>query len=241
MLLIMSQPADPARTIHTLPLIESPPHPCSYLLGREAKNEYLWVSQLSPSLNRSLMDLGFRRSGQVVYRPACEGCRECVPIRVPVAGFAPSRSQRRVMRRNQDVEVRIAPPDLNSEKQQIYADFLATRHDAAMTGDTEELRGFLYESPTQTLEMTYHISGRLAAVGIVDVCEDALSSVYFYFDPAESRRSLGTFGALAEIEECRRRGLKYWYIGFYVRDCAKMNYKAEFRPHELLESDGKWR
>jgi arginine-tRNA-protein transferase len=226
--------------IQSLPLLESPPHPCSYLPGRLAKNEYLWVQSLSPGLNRSLMDLGFRRSGQVVYRPACEGCRECIPIRVPVDRFAPSRSQRRVMRRNHEVLVRAASPDLTPDKQRLYSAYLSARHNGAMDGDTDELRGFLYDSPTQTLEMNYFVGDRLVAVGIVDACEDALSSVYFFFDPAESHRSLGTFGALCEIEECRRRGLAYWYAGFYVRDCAKMNYKAEFQPYELLESEGKW-
>ena len=89
--------------------------------------------------------------------------------------------------------------------------------------------------------MTYRVAGRLVGVGVLDLCPGAASSVYFYFDPAESRRSLGVFSALCEIEECRRRGLEHWYIGFHVAGCGKMEYKARFRPHELLGPDGIWR
>jgi arginine-tRNA-protein transferase len=158
-----------------------------------------------------------------------------------VADFAASRSQRRAGRRNADVEVAIGPPALDGEKWRVYAAYLSHQHDGSMGGTREELEEFLYQSPTDSLEMVYRAAGRVIAVGIIDVCPHALSSVYFFFDPAEHRRSLGTFGALCEIEECRRRGRPYWYVGYYVRDCRRMNYKAGFRPCELLGEDGVWR
>lgn len=183
----------------------------------------------------------------IVYRPVCEGCRECVPIRVPVQEFVASRSQRRVLRRNTDIQVHTGPPIATDEKWRIYNEYKSRQHYDLDCDDRAGFEEFLFRSPiedstrrTQTFEMTYTIGDRLAAVGMVDVCPDALSSVYFYFDPAYARRSLGVYSALYEIEECRRRGLAYWYIGYYVRDCRQMNYKAQYRPHELLGPDGSW-
>ncbi len=198
------------------------------------------LSRLDGAVYQVLMDAGFRRSGQAVYRPSCGQCRECVPLRVPVTQFSPSRSQRRAERRNADIVVQIDSPACTEEKWRIYADYLKYQHDGAMDGSFNAFEEFLYNSPTDTLEMTYRLERQIVAVGIVDVCPDCLSSVYFYFDPACARRSLGVFGALCEIQECRRRGLAYWYAGFYVRQCPGMNYKAQFRPYELLGADGIW-
>jgi len=206
-----------------------------------ATNEFGVFSTMAPGLYQSLMDAGFRRSGTIVYRPTCEGCRECVPIRVPVNAFSPSRSQRRVRRRNADVAVEISRPSLDDEKWRVYSAYQNEQHDGKMGDDRADLEEFLYQSPTDTWEMTYRVAGRIVAVGIVDACPVSLSSVYFFFDPAEGRRSPGVFGAMEEIEECRRRGLAHWYIGYYVRECRQMSYKAQFRPCELLGPDGVWR
>lgn len=203
--------------------------------------------QLAPESYQRLMDAGFRRSGCIVYRPICEGCRECIPIRVPVRDFAPSRSQRRVQRRNADVRVTIDVPRATDEKWRLYHEYRLWQHDDVGGDEREDFEEFLYHSPleeagrTFTLEMCYWIGERLAAVGIVDVCPDSLSSVYVYFDPIHAQRSLGVFSALCEIEECRRKGLAYWYVGYYVQDCRQMNYKAQYRPYELLGRDGVWR
>ncbi len=187
------------------------------------------------------MDMGFRRSGLTIHRPACDGCRECVPIRVPVHGFQPSRSQRRSIRRNADVRVDIDRPTCTEQKWRIFRNYLKYQHDDAMSDDYIDFEAFLYASPTETLEMTFRLGGAIIAIGIVDVGSECLSSVYFYFEPSHARRSLGVFGALCEIEECVRRGLPYWYIGYYIRNCRQMNYKADFRPNERLMPDGVWR
>lgn len=225
----------------SLPLYLGQSGPCAYLPGRTATHEYAMTQRLSSAAYQSLMDAGFRRSGLIVYRPVCEGCRECVPIRVPVGQFVMSRSQRRVLRRNADVQVAVGPPAATDEKWRMYNAYRRVQHDDTESEDRAGFEECFYRSPTMTLEMTYSIDGRLAAVGIVDATPDALSSVYFYFDPAHGRRSLGVFSALCEMEECRRRGLAYWYIGYYVRECQQMNYKAQYRPHELLGPDGEWR
>lgn len=203
--------------------------------------EYAGTTRLPAVAYQALMDRGFRRSGEMVYRPACPSCRECVPIRVPVERFVPSRSQRRVLRNNADVEIRVGVPEATDEKFAIYTAYLREQHEAEDEADRIDFEDFLYLSPTETVEMTYLARGRIFAAGVLDVSPAALSSVYFYFDPAQRRRSPGIFGALCEIEECRRRGLPYWYVGFYVRDCPRMNYKARFRPHELLDvKSGNW-
>jgi leucyl-tRNA---protein transferase len=163
-----------------------------------------------------------------------------------VREFAASRSQRRVQKRNADVRVTIEVPNPTDQKWLMDRAYRHWQHDDGAGDEREDFEEFLYQSPLEeagrslTLEMCYWIEDRLAAAGIVDVCPQAISSVYFYFDPLYARRSLGVFSALCEIEECRRRGLAYWYIGFYIRECRRMNYKAQYRPHELLGRDGRW-
>jgi arginine-tRNA-protein transferase len=216
-------------------------HPCSYLPGLSARHQAFIASRLAPGIYHSLMDLNFRRSGSVFYRPACGRCRECRAIRVPVDEFQPSRAQRRCWRRNQDMYVELGEPAPTHEKHQLYRRYLAMRHDRQMGGAWAEFCEFLYDSPVQTIEVTFRLAERLVAVGIVDAEPDALSTVYCYFDPDEPQRSLGVYNVLWTIEHCRRQHVPYLYLGYYVRDCAKMNYKAGFRPCELLGPDGQWR
>jgi arginine-tRNA-protein transferase len=237
----MSVIEHPEANAVSLPLLAGPAHPCPYLAGQTAMNEFGVFSRLLPSDYQRLMDAGFRRSGCVVYRPRCAGCHECRPIRVPASAFRTSRSQRRVLRRNADVRVDIGSPASSDEKWRVYSAYLQHQHGGSMSEDRDDFESFLYQSPTSTLEMVYTLGRRVVAVGIVDLCPMSMSSVYFFFDPSEARRSLGVFGALREIEECCRRGLAYWYIGYYIRDCRRMNYKGQFRPCELLGLDGAWR
>ncbi|MBX3396120.1 MAG: arginyltransferase [Phycisphaerae bacterium] len=214
--------------------------PCAYLPGRAATNEFVYLDGLGSSVYQNLMDLGFRRSGDVAYRPRCDGCVECVPIRVPVNDFKATRSQRRSVRKNRDVRISITRPQASDEKWDMYRSYLAEQHDGTMSDDRESFERFLYRSPIDTIEMTYHIDGDLVGVGILDVTPSCLSSVYFYFDPNHSRRSLGVFSVIMEIEECRRRGLPYWYGGYHVAECQRMAYKADFRPNERLGADSRW-
>lgn len=229
------------RNVVRVPLVRGPLQPCGYLPDRLAVMQYALVGDELRTVYRSLMDQRFRRSGDVAYRPACPDCAACVPIRVPAANFAPSRSQRRVPRRNSDVCVACGPLTPDDEHYDLYARYQLTVHDGQMLGSRQDFEHFAGRSPVETMEMTFRIAGRLVGVGVIDVFGDALSSVYFYYDPAQSRRRLGVFSGLCEIEECRRRGLAYWYIGFHVAGCRKMEYKAAFRPHELLGQDGVWR
>jgi leucyl-tRNA---protein transferase len=215
--------------------------PCPYLAGRTATLEGFPAASADPGLYRELMDHGFRRSGMFFYRPHCGGCRQCQPLRVPVASFAPSRSQRRCWQRNQDLSVQKGELELTDEKHDLYCRYLAQKHSDDSERDISRLRDFLYNRVVDTVEFCYRDrAGRLLAVGICDVFDDAISSVYCFYDPLERRRSLGTFTALREIEYARQRGLGYYYLGFLVRDCPSMRYKASYRPNELLDVSRGW-
>lgn len=223
-------------------LVTSPDHACSYLPGRMARTRALWAASMPGELYHRFMDAGFRRSGKVIYQPVCAGCRACVPLRVPVETFVPSKSQRRAWRRNQDLYVSTAAPAATSEKHELYEKYRRGWHGSDETPDWESFVSFLYESPVQTLEFEYRDrAGKLLGVGICDVCASSLSSVYFYFDPEEARRGIGTFSAMFEIEWARHAGIAHYYLGYWVNKCSAMQYKASFRPCEGLGTDGIWR
>jgi len=141
------------------------------------------------------MNQGFRRSGMYFYRPVCADCSECRPIRINADEFRLSRSRRRVLRQNQDVNVRIGPPKFTKEKFKIYSDYLTTQHGCGPELSASNLKRFLYTSPVHTLELEYWLRRHLLAVGIVDICSRSLSSVYVFYDPDFCSRSLGTFSA----------------------------------------------
>ncbi|MBN1344856.1 MAG: arginyltransferase [Phycisphaerae bacterium] len=219
----------------------SPEHECYYLHDRDACEEVFLAGRLDPEHYHLLMDLGWRRSGCLFYRPRCPDCAECTPIRVPTKTFRRSRSQRRAWRRNQDIVVTVGPPKLTGEKHAIYQRYLLHQHDGTMSPEQEDMARFLYQSPVRTLETCYWLGDRLVGAGFLDVSSSAASTVYFYFDPDCRRRSLGTFSILWEIDWAARHGIDHYYLGYLIRNLASMAYKASFRPHELLAPDGQWR
>ena len=219
-------------------MLGSYPHPCSYFDGREAQTEFTISRRLPAATFERLLELGFRRSGRMVYRPTCNGCHDCQSIRVLVPDFRPDRSMRRTWRDNRDLTVRVGRPKLSDEKCELYERYLTTRHEREPGGGLEE---FLYESPVESREIEFRLGDKLVSVAIADLLPRGLSAVYCYFDPDLPSRGLGTFAVLWEIDYCRRRGWPYCYLGYYVRDCRKMNYKNRFVPHEILGEDGVWR
>ena len=218
-----------------------PPFRCPYLAGRVARQLTVLPRPLVAGTYHALMDLNFRRLGDVFYRPACADCDACRMIRVPVREFRPSRAQRRCLRRNIDLTVEAAVPAPAADKHALYRRYLAGRHDGTMDGSWPEYEHFLYSSPVESLEVTYRERGRLVAAAIVDIEPEALSAVYCYYDPAERPRGLGSFNILWLIEESRRRGLSYLYLGYYVAEAPRMSYKARFRPCEVLDPGLGWR
>jgi arginine-tRNA-protein transferase len=230
-------------------LIGLPAHACSYLPERQATSRAFFAGRMSPELYHDFMDAGFRRSGRVVYQPICKGCRRCLSLRVPVEQFRPDKSQRRSVRRNADLVIAQGPPIPTDEKFVLYRKYIEQWHggelkpddDDEYEDDRQSFESFLYESPVESIEFTYRTPrGELLAVGICDVSRRSLSSVYFYFDPAQAKRGLGTFGAMHELSVARAAGIPYYYLGYWVRGCAAMQYKANFRPCQLLMPDGRW-
>lgn len=229
-------------TYEALPLavVRLDPHPCAYLPGRTAREAVCVLPVQTGRAYEALLRRGFRRAGQIFYRPACPGCAACVPLRVPVEGFRPSRSQRRVWRRNRDVRVTLRRPACDPQRFELFCRHQDAQFGRRMCGSLEELREAVFDSPIESLELDYRLDGRLVGVGVVDLCPDALSSVYFFFDPAHARRSLGTLSVLVEIDLARQWGRRWWYAGYWIRECPSMAYKAAFGPHELLTPRG-WR
>ena len=214
--------------------------PCPYLPGRLSRNEVYGADQLDGAFYEVLMARGFRRSGRIVFRPRCRGCRECRQLRVLVNEFTPSRSMRRVLRRNADVRVDTAEPIPTAEKFVLYQRYLDGQHDDTMGRSYEAFHDFLYDSPLGTFEFQYHLGRRLVGVSVVDGCPGGLSSVYMYFDPDYGMRSLGTFSVLREIRHCQEEELSYYYLGFYVANGRTMAYKARFRPNQILAGGDHW-
>ena len=238
-------PANPAPTSVRLHLFDE--HPCSYLPNRTARMRGVVAGRATPEVYHAFMDAGFRRSGRLIYQPVCRSCRACRPLRVCVDRFLPNKSQRRCWRRNGDLIVTIGTPVSDDEAYEIYQRYKSQWHgrtdaEANESDERQAFESFLYDSPVNTVEFRYRESnGRLLAVGICDLSDTSLSSVYFYFDPDAADRSLGTFGAMREIEFARAKSISYYYLGYWIAACAAMSYKARFQPFELLHDDGIWR
>lgn len=234
----MTVRVEPARIL----LFATPAHACSYLPERDATT--LFVDPEFPKdagIYTLLSRNGFRRSGEHVYRPNCETCNACVPVRVPVDRFVPRRSQRRTLRANQDLHVITREGVFCEEHFLLYDRYLSARHaNGGMDNPTrKQYREFLLSSWADTLLFEFRLGARLVAVAVADRLLDGLSSVYTFFDPRLSARSIGSYCILWQIEEVRRLGLDWLYLGYWIADSPKMLYKKDFLPQERLV-EGRW-
>lgn len=216
--------------------------PCPYVRGRAARfSGFDCDRPLPEGLYDSLMQVNFRRNGSVVYRPSCRNCSDCRMIRIPVDHVELNRAQKRCLKRNADVEVSREAAQPSDEKHALYKKYLRARHasqesdEDVMDGSREEFESFLYSTCVHTEDLVFRDrDGKLLAVCVVDREPRSLSAVYCYFDPEESiRRSLGVFNILTLIDEARRLTLDHVYLGYWLGDSRKMNYKAAFQPSEV--------
>lgn len=225
-----------------LQLFSTPPHPCSYLDDRSATNTFLDPAfQPSPTTYGYLLNSGFRRSGNHVYRPSCGRCKCCQSVRVSSARFQPNRNQSRCWKRNQDLEVSVQPAGFSNEYFDLYTRYLTLRHaEGGMDHPTEEsFKTFLFADWSTTWFLEFRSKGRLLCVAVSDEVPEGYSAVYTFFDPLEGKRSLGTYAILWQIALARAEQRPWTYLGYLIEESEKMRYKKNFKPLEVFH-DNQW-
>jgi arginyl-tRNA--protein-N-Asp/Glu arginylyltransferase len=230
---IGDEESDPLRQ---LAFYASQEHPCSYLDGRRAVTLFADPSaSMDMPLYSRLAELGFRRSGNLVYRPQCPQCRACMPARIPVNQFKPNRAQRRTLQANAQTSTVLADSGFSEEHFALYRRYMSVRHAGGGMDDPdpEKYRDFLCTLWARTEFVEFWHEEQLMAVAVLDVMSQGLSSVYTFFDPRFSALSPGRYAILWSIQETQRRGLPWLYLGYWIGDCDKMRYKQEYRPLEL--------
>ena len=220
----------------------TPPHPCSYLSRNDAQTLFVDPRRIiSSSLYQTLTDRGFRRSGSHLYQPRCKACNACIATRIPVAEFRPRRTQRRVVRKNQDLRLEIEDARFSRRHYNLYARYISLRHAEGdmYPASEDQFRSFLLSPWSASFFICLYLGEQLLSVAVTDQQAKGLSAIYTFFEPNEDKRSLGVLSILQQIEVCRSLNLPYLYLGYWVKDCGKMAYKTDYRPAEFFV-DNKW-
>lgn len=224
-----------------LRLFHTGEHPCGYWPERIARDLVFDPhDERMVKFYPQALQWGFRRSGDIVYRPHCPGCRACVAVRIPIEDFHPNRSQRRCLARNASVEARVLPAARDDERLALYCRYLRARHpDGGMDGHgAHEFEQFLVGSwaNSRFLELREH--GRLLAVAVTDIDALSMSAVYTFYDPDEAARGLGTLAILRQVEWAAREHRRHLYLGYWINGHDKMDYKRRFHPLERFNGRG---
>jgi arginine-tRNA-protein transferase len=220
----------------TVRLFQSTTYPCSYLPGYDAKNLFTSPHEsLSPEIYDALITIGFRRSGEIILRPACDYCQQCVSLRIPVSSFTASKNQRRTIKLNHDIKTNVIQNPDYSKYHSLYERYILHRHpDSESMQDVENIFAtFLASKWSNTFSIEFLLpTNELVCVAICDSLNNGWSDVYTFYNPDYAKRSLGTFAILAQIKLLQQRTEKYLYLGYWIKDCHKMNYKTQFKPCE---------
>lgn len=225
-----------------LKLFSTHPHPCSYLADEIATTIFVDPdAPMDAQLYSRLSEMGFRRSGAHIYRPQCEQCHACTPVRVRLADFSMNRQQRRTLKHNQDVTLSFSQDIDTDEFYELYERYIRVRHsDGDMfPPNRAQFRGFLTQEWGITQFLCARRGEQLIGVAVCDLLENGLSAVYTFFDPDLSARSLGGWFILQQIAWAKTMNYPYLYLGYWIKNCQKMNYKTQYQPLEYLKG-GFW-
>lgn len=233
--------------MRSLFVFTAPPSPCSYLPHETSSLTYEIVGKLTAAEYQTRLKVGWRRFGFSLFHTTCPSCQKCQSLRVPVAMFKPDRSQRRCLAANDgEVTLVIGTPQVTEEKLALYDRFHA--YQAEHVGwpeygpkDASDYAESFVDNPFATQEWCYYLGEKLVGIGYVDRLPEGLSAIYFFHDPDERKRSLGTYNVLSVIRKAAEWHLPHVYLGYFVEGCRSLEYKARFRPNEVLGADGKWR
>lgn len=220
----------------------TPTHDCSYLADRQAITLFADPSaELDNHIYSKLSQFGFRRSGKHIYRPSCPTCSACIPVRIPVNEFRPKRSHKRIWNMNRDIEVNMLGAEYRQDQHDLYNRYIQARHpEGGMNDpDPDKYMEFLTSEWSVTRFLEFRLQGQLLAVAVIDQLEDGFSAVYTFFDPEQTKRSLGTLGILWSIEFTREVKLEWLYLGYWIEECPKMSYKSRFQPLQQFVQ-GQW-
>ncbi len=217
------------------------PYSCGYLPNQLSQSLIATPQHLVDSQQYSkLIKQGFRRSGKFVYRPHCEKCNACIPVRLPVADFKASRSQKRAYKEHQTLDAKISPVFFEKAHFELYKAYQVARHDGNDKDETaEQYRNFLVQSNVNTLLISFTLNGMLKIVSVVDIIEDGVSAVYTFYDTNDTQASYGNYSIMWLINWCTELKLPYLYLGYWIKNSPKMVYKEKFTPQEAL-IDGEW-
>ncbi|MCW3479252.1 arginyltransferase [Neisseriaceae bacterium JH1-16] len=217
-------------------------YPCSYLPGLQARSQVaIPADTIDADVYSQLVRLGFRRSGLYTYRPYCDSCKACVPVRVPVARFQPNRSQRRALRHHEGLTARLLPLQFHDDHYQLYRRYQRSRHAGGgmAEDDPQQYTEFILKSGVESSLVEFRLEGVLKMVSLIDHLSDGLSAVYTFYEPDEPHASYGVYNVLWQMAQAQRQGLPYLYLGYWIEACRKMAYKSAYRPLEVL-IDGRW-
>ena len=227
----------------SIKLYQGTAHACAYLPEQTAVMHVVDPQfPLTASHYGMLLESGFRRSGNMVYRPGCPSCSACKPARIDTSAFRPNRSQRRCLKINRKIELKVTP-SLQERHFRLYQEYLLSRHaDGDMSADSiMEMQRFLLSEWSETLLLEGWQDQQLLFVAVTDVVDGGLSALYTFFDPALHQRSLGTYAILQQIEQAKQLGLKWLYLGYWIAGCQKMSYKANFSAVQVLSHNEGWK
>ena len=239
----MSQPDDAKLPYSLLQFYATSPYPCSYLPDRMARSQVATPTHLIDSkIYSTLVNKGFRRSGIFTYRPHCDHCKACIPVRLPVEQLVPKRNQRRALKHHGNLTAREMPLMFFTEHYELYVRYQNSRHAGGGMDldDHGQYENFILKSRVASFLAEFREAGVLRMVSLIDQIEDGLSSVYTFFDPDVAGASYGVYNVLWQAALARQLGLPYLYLGYWIAECRKMAYKTRYRPLDGLRA-GEWR